>query len=512
MPGLLTLWDALRAGFNSFRSVIANPEQASTPGGSYRRAQYMVQWANYANNIFENETLWRDYIAEFRLYANIRSLYNPTTRAVDFYAGAVYPGRLSADGANLPEGVQNAIPLPADTPQEIRAALAQIWLWSNWLSKAKLMIRYAGVTGNCLVEIIDDVIAQKISYSVVWPGLVDEVELDEAGNLTYYAIEYETEEYADDGRPNRYTYRREVDKREIRTYKDDELYAYDNVPAVSRNTWGFVPAVWVKHKDLGGEWGAPAVPTSNGKIDEINSTLSHIFDYMHGAIENPWVMWTSGEIVPAFTVDNDAEPDENAQTLAEDLRFLKGPENGSIDTLVGTLSLAEALPYIAQLITEVKDDLPELSLYSELRDMQQVTGPGGVFLVGDVNTKYEEVSANHDTASVSLFRMALGMGGERLRRGDWRNPTALQEVFRPFDLDSYGSGAFTRLAILPRPLIPLTVASQLETQTKRAALANQIEKFVSEDEVYRTLGYDEAKIKQIKSEKDTASSAPPPPQ
>lgn len=513
MP-LASWFDALRAGYSTFRTVLQNPEDTtSKSAATLRRQRYALLWHYYTNEIFEDFEVWREYVSEFRLYRNIRSIYNPVTRIVDFYAGVIYPGRLSVDGTNLPDGIPNAIPFPESVDTPLREAIGQFWQWSNWLQNSKLMIRYAATTGNALVTIVDDLDRQKVAAKVVWPGLVSDLELDDYGNLEMYELRYMAlDEESENDQP--YEYCERVSKESIETFRDDQPFSYNGVPESRANPYSFVPAVWVKHNDLGTEFGAPALRASVGKIDELNSIGSHLHDHLHKMVENPWIMWTNGEILPAFSRDvtMPSSEEESPTEMAEDLMFLKGPAGGSIDTLVGSLQPAEAMLYMDKLIGEIEHDYPELALYNELRSMQQVTGPGGSWLVGDVDAKKEEAGANYDGASISLFRMALAIAGERLRRGDWKAPTKQQEKFKGYDLSTYEAGGFDGLAILPRPLIPVTAQSSVELQTKRAGYANAIREFVSADEYLRVLGYDEKRIKKIKAEIGAENSDPPPEQ
>src|SRR4051812_4325303 len=108
------------AAWSAFRNAWDNPE-AVGGGKDWNRAQYFrLLWAHYSNEVFEDTMLWGWYRGEMKLYRQTRSLYNPTRRLVDFYAGQVYPGVLSLDGAKLPEGVALAVPLAEDTSPELR--------------------------------------------------------------------------------------------------------------------------------------------------------------------------------------------------------------------------------------------------------------------------------------------------------------------------------------------------------------------------------------------------------
>src|SRR5579859_1045988 len=79
-------------------------------------SEFMLLWAYYEGSIFDkvarfmNSGAWQNslywpasggwqlYKSNYNLYRNIRLIYNPVRRLVDFYAGGVYPGVLSEDG------------------------------------------------------------------------------------------------------------------------------------------------------------------------------------------------------------------------------------------------------------------------------------------------------------------------------------------------------------------------------------------------------------------------------
>jgi hypothetical protein len=77
-----------------------------------RRDNYPVLWAYYSNELFDTalNPQWAGYRTTYNLYRQIRPIYNPTRRLVDFYAASVWPGVLSEDGLELPDGMPIAVP------------------------------------------------------------------------------------------------------------------------------------------------------------------------------------------------------------------------------------------------------------------------------------------------------------------------------------------------------------------------------------------------------------------
>jgi hypothetical protein len=370
-------------------------------------------------------------------------------------------------------------------------AIAQFWQWSNWQSGNKIMVRYGAITGNSLVEIVDDVERGKVSASVRWPGLISDLELDGVGNVKSYALEYNSDD--EDG--NSFTYRKEVDKESFRYFRDDKPFTPpDKLASEEENPYGFVPAVFCKHIDEGGDWGSPAIAGAIGKIDEINGLASHTHDHVDRSIESPGIIATDGKVGrigedrTSRTADEYSSVSDTKEKNARML-ILKAPADAKWIPMASALDPATVVPLIDKALMELEHDFPELSMYTELRKMSQVTGPGAARMMGDVYGRVLEVAANYDQQSIKLFGMAAAIGGMRLAegKGGWKQKTAQQVKFGPFDLTSYGKGDLDH-SILPRPLVPMTEADQIELTGKRLENATKAETIFSADKVLEVAG------------------------
>ena len=461
---------AFHASFSAFGPTFARVynDPSQVEGGSdlqSRRANYALLWAYYVNDVFEDIRAWASYRSQYKLYRDIRSLYNPTARLVDYYAGAIYPGVLSVDASRLPDGTPLAIPLADDTPEELKTAIAQFWRWSNWQSSKNVFVRYGAITGDVLVEVQDEVDRGKVTANVVWPSLVTWLDLDTSGNVKAYVLEY----FANDDDGRKYVYRKEVDSESFRTYKDGRPFDYTGAGSEYDNPYGFVPAVWAKHKDDGGNGGVPAIGKTIAKLDHLNALASHIDDQVHKIIGAPAVLWTDGGVQniigagkqqkrPGTTGDDFSELSNSDR---ESLLLFKGPAGGKVDSLAGNLPLDQVMAIVERHLQEIEADHPELGLYKELRGMSQLTGPAAQRVMGDVGSLVAESAANYDRASIALFQMATAIGGWRANAGDWGSLSRQQRVFLPFDLASYAAGDLD-FSILARPLIPSTRREELE--------------------------------------------------
>jgi len=455
------------AALQTWKRTYADPEGEAARGAyESRQTQYRYYWQWYVNSVYEDMRTWSYYKAQYRLYRYTRSIYNPARRLVDFYAGAVYPGVLSEDAKRLPDGVQLAIPISADAPPELRAASAQFWQWSNWQSGKSLMVRYGAALGDCLVEVADELDRGKVTANIVWPGLVTDMLLDNTGNVKRYVLEYDIE---DNGKL--YTYRKEVDGEAVRTFRDGEPFSYNGNPPEYANPYGFVPAVWVRHINLGGDHGAPAM-RNLGKWDELNSLAAHTHDQLHKVMSAPVLISATGSVGKLFDQDKRGQTqDKTGGGDSETINILKGPEGATVSTL--PLETKDALMYMQELIGEIEADHPELSMYNELRKMSQVTGPAATRLMGDVSALVVDAQATYDHQSIKLFQMAVAIAGWRANSGAWgRQLTDQQRKFLPFDLTSYQAGGLN-FDIDPRPLIaPTRGEGAVDRATVFATLVN----------------------------------------
>jgi hypothetical protein len=466
-----------------------------------RNAVYQQLFAYYSNTAFEDVAAWARYRLRHSLYRYTRPIFNPITRVVDFYAEHIYPGILTPENLSK-SGRPSAIPFSADTAPEIRAGAGQLWQWSNWQVNNPIMVQHGALTGNVLVEVIDDVESGKIRFQTIFPSNVADFRLDDYGNLKAYVLEYQVSDPNIDGGRS-FTYAKEVQPEFIAYYKNGQPHDYGR-GAVTPG-YGFVPAVWVKHLDIGMDYGVAAIRSSLGKIDELNSIMSHVADHIHKQINSPRILWTNSNVTPLFS-------NQTADTTDFDTRqdqvLLKGAQGGTTETLVGDLDPQTIVPHFEKLYAEIERDYPEITMYEKLRDQNIVTAPGASRLMGDVERKISRPAANYDLANTKLIQMGLAIGGFRANSGDWGILTPQQKKFAPFNLDSYNKGQL-ELTILERELTPQTSREQADELAVRANAISALGDNIPLEEKLRILGKREdeipAIVAAIEKERDAAA-------
>lgn len=481
---------ATNAGFMTFRRVYNDP-QSFVYRQNYENwsSRYGMLWSYYLNSAFDDMTMWSVYRSYHRLYKFTRSIYNPTRRLVDFYVGTIYPGVLTADAKRFEDGTVIAIPFAENTNSALIKAIASLWKWSNWQIGKNLMVRYGACLGECLIEVIDNIENAHIEFEVQHPARVFDLKLDFRGNVKSYSIEYDYEEEVQNmpGVSQTHRYKKTVDKEAIKYFRDDVPHAFGGEFTSYENPYGFVPAVWAKHTDVGTAHGEPAMRNMS-KFDELNSLASHMVDQAHRVLEAPILISGDNiqpfnpEVPPEGQYQSGARPDSGRSNIA----MIKATLGARIDAVQPPSG--ESMANVDHMLDEIEKDHPELTMYHEMRKMSQVTGPAVSRLFGDVDISVNEARGNYDTQMVKLHQMGIAIGGFRYNNGDWGDTSELpddRQVFAPFGLDSYAQGDLD-FEIAQRPLVPL---GQWETiQARRAEVALEREELMLEATKANPLG------------------------
>lgn len=469
----------------ALRRTLADPRGGETTGSFRSRATaYDLKWGYYLNTAYDAlaDPRLERYLEDYGLYRSTRPIYNPTWRLAKWWSGAIYGGPMSEDGQPLPNGVAPAIPFSADTPPPLVLAATRALLWGNWQLGKGLYVKFGSVLGDTFIEVVDDLDRGKVYPRLVWPGHIADLGLDSSGNVKHYEIAYR----ATDAAGRAYAYRKRVDGEAIREFRDDHETAA--VP----NPYGFVPGVWTKHEDDGGDHGAGVVDKALPKLDELNSVASHIADQIHKRIES----------IKTFATDAAAKDIQFAFAGAADRRdrlpFVRMPRDTTVGDLAGDLNLADALAWVDRTYRELEADYPELVFYQELRSMSQATGPAIQGLLGDVMPRFHDAMASYDLGTTKVCQMAVAIGGYRANSGAWggrRSLTRQQQAFLPFGLDSYAAGQLD-LAIVPRQLVTMG-----ERERYEAAEAKKRAYGLSDATIQREAGYSEQEIAAMRLEK-----------
>lgn len=407
------------------------------------------------------------------LYRNSRLIFSHAGRVNAFYEQMVYQGTLSTDGKRLPDGSLGAIPIDPQTSsptanEALRAACATLWDQWRWSKFMGLRPGHAAILGECLTELIDDPGRHMVWPQLVWPGYVTEIELDMAGNVQAYALEYDiTREEA--GRQVTFRYRKEVDKRSFRHFRKDAGIDFlpwdpDGRGAVVPNPYGFVPAVWDRH-NVGGkhQHSISAIQGAMPALYEFNSFFSHGIDYTRKTFNSPVVV-RGRTAMPQGAVIGPSR-DGDPRKRAEQQTWVDASEQGGVEIL--QFDMGQAREIAADIKAYVLEMNPEARFWDELRQMSTLTAPGAERALGDATGLVYRVRGAMDPETVKLHQMATSMCGFRYHDDSadgWRargGLTRRDDVFKPYTLDSYKAGDLD-MSILERPVVPRTQEERLD--------------------------------------------------
>lgn len=417
----------------------------NTPWDDYqaRISRYDLYETYYTNTAY---TSFAKHLTFFkrnrRLYRNIRGVYNPIFRLIQLYTAKLYGGFLDYD--KLEEG---AIPIEG-ADDTLRAAIRQLWQWSNWGSKKSLYGRTGAKLGDVFIKIVDEPLKERLRMEVVHPAKVKYVDFDGAGDIRKIIFEYPcTEEIVNDNgtitlKP--YTYREIITPEKFYTYKNGQPFAYhldyDGTPLTEwDNEYGFVPVVMCQHIDEGFKFGATNFSTLLHKIDELNDVVSLLDDQIHKTITPIWafVGATGKDVIKVAPKETGSSTTDRDQVPAMYL-----PDGASNPfAMVAQINIADTIAQINELLKEIERDLPELVLH-RIREGGAMTAPGVRAGFSDASDRIIEARGNYDAVLVKAQKMAIAIGGYR----GYRN-------FEPYSLESLGDGSLDHY-IGERPVIP----------------------------------------------------------
>lgn len=463
---------------------------------------YSLYEAYYRNKMYQRSGVYADM--RTGLPVTIRAIHNPAARVVDWYAGHVAPGSMSNDGLPV-NGQPNRITFDSQTPEQVRLAVQQAFLWGAAGFDIGLYVRTGAMLGDVFAEVVSDPDRQKVYPKLIHPRYVTDLAWNDTGDVTMYRLDIPQIDRSD----RSYTWGKIVTKESITTLKDGKPFSYDGEPQTVPNLWGFVPAIWVQHRNIGGQHGAPAFAHVIGKVDELNGIVSEIDDYILKFTRQSVMIGTNN--VSAFN-----QAIENARTRKR--MSINDPvtadqmtaRRGGIDVMAAeppltsvrmleNIGLGDAVPHRDRLADEIEKDLPEITLSDKLLAMSQVTAPGAIPLVQDVKHLLDEAAANYDAGLIKLGQMSISMAAHALASGIWdsRTLTSAQQRFAPFSVDAYDRGELA-FSISARSLIP----DSMDVLIARSA---GLERLTTHDGLVRA-GLDEAEATNMLAQSREAAA------
>lgn len=418
------LWRATMTGYAAFQASYLGTDQVNLVNfedHAARMVRYSLLWAMNENKAYDKINSWSQlYKYEYGLYDHIRGIYNPTFRLGEFWKSHLWGGMLDAAAGDGKE-IKSALPIITDN-KALRPAIAQVWKWSNWKSKKDVFSLWGTILGDGIIKVEDKPRLGKVYLSLVHPSRLADVVLDEWGNVKGYALEYErSDPRKENGKAVMYqelAYR-DGDNVIYETYLNNEPYAWDeNQDWTWSIPYGFVPMVFVKHNDVGLNFGWSEIHPSLSKFREVDDQASKLHDQIRKVISGGWLM--AGL--------NEPEDDEESEDRESENMIWTTNSEAKAQSLVNDIDVAAVSANIKQLLEELERDYPELR-----KDLNNATGDisGRALRINrsPVEDKVLQRRVNYDDALVRAQQMAVSIGGMRKYEG-----------FQSFNLDSYKRG------------------------------------------------------------------------
>jgi hypothetical protein len=433
-------------------------QQAFSPRSDF----YDLQDDYYDNEVYtSHEAALTSYKAERRLPRTIRPIHNPTKRIIDWWIDHRFNGIWTEDG--LPDnGKPNLITYGPATPEELRFAVQQGFDWGNADVTFEQWAHHDALYGNVLVEARWTTgPGGEVFPAILDPRYVVDVTLSQRLDVVELRINVPTRDA--DGKP--YIWGKLITPEKVSTFYNDKLMGFDGTPAEMENPFGFVPAHWGYFRYQGGVFGRTAIDGLHSKIDEVNAVVSQVNDFMMKLPNQP-VMISSDD--PAALKKMLTQMAASGETMnggdPNALAILAAGVNAKAHSILQNWGIGETDPHIQRLIENYEKDVPEVTLSEKLLDMQNVSRPGSMPLVQDVQGKFTRVTSNTYNGIVKIGQMMMTIGGELANRGLWgprEQLTDSQQKFLPFSLQSYHRGELNYSLVVP-DLVPPTLMERLQ--------------------------------------------------
>ena len=428
-------WGRLMAAYQAFRepSLIADPlHEEDFADFDSRRLRYTLYWSFYENTAYRDVHSWSElYKTKFGLYKYVRNIYNPAYRLAEFWKAHIWGGALD-DAAGDGERIPSALPIQTEN-DALRAAIAQLWQWSNWSTQKDIITLHGAAMGDVGIQIVDDIERGKVYLKVVHPATIKSVTRDPFGHIKAYTFEETRADprHSRDGRTVIYTETAERDGDSVvyRTYLDGQPYAWNGQREEWEEVYGFIPLVIIQHNNVGLDWGWAEMHPLRSKIHEVDDLSALLHDQIRKSSQAKWlatgIAEPKKEIKPTATASTVYRPEPDR----EEERMYYAKEGARITPFVAPLDIVGVAAEIKAIIEEMERDYPELQMDIWNAGSNE-SGRALRIARQRTETKAQARRANYDSELVRAQQMAIAIGGYR----------GYGEEFRGFGLDSYAAG------------------------------------------------------------------------
>lgn len=393
---------------------------------------YRVLRAYYQNNglydalaiMLNQQGVWREAL---------KGLRNPAFRAVEFYPAVLWPGPLDQclriDGATDP----------------VKAAIEQVWQWSNWAARKQVAARQLALYGDLFIKVATSADRQRVYLQLLEPEHVTDLETDERGYVTYARVDVPQADRDAAGVIRTSLHTEVWDKRtqQYRRWETTGKSASDRLADLGQpsetqdfGAFGitFVPIVHAPFRDVGEDRGVGCFTLALDKIDEANRAATRLHQLLFRNNRAVWALQAngldvSGRPLPPPRLTDSVGADASADTLTlEDEGIVRLPGTSSLTALVPDIKYADALQVLNAGLAELRQDLPELAYFTAI-EHSDLSGRALRLMLGPALQRAAEARGNAQAALIRADQMALTLGQQAGVPGFER-------------LGTYGEGAF----------------------------------------------------------------------
>ena len=442
----------LTAGATAFREAYMSADASDDSDfSSYaaRKMRYLIFWSFFENTAYRNIHTWSTkFKADYGLYKYTRAIYNPAHRLGDFWQTHLFGGMLDVKDGVAGDG--GALPIITQD-ESLRKAIARLWQDSNWQINKDIVALWGATLGDAVIKVIDDTEHKQVYLSVVHPATLSEVERDLRGNVKSYTISETRDDPRGGDRAVTYTETAERDGTNVvyRTFLNNDLFAWNNIAAEWFEPYGFIPMVTVQHDNVGLQWGWSELHAAMSKMREVDDQASKISDHIRKYVDPAWLVTGVQKAGTTPAVSHSASSTARPEPDREEMKMLYGPVGADIKPFVAPLDLPGALQHVANLLSSLEDDYPELRV-EKLRLTGGLTGRAMQLAQQPAEAKVLKRRAGYDDALRRAQQMAIAIGG-------WRG----YDGYSSFNLASYKAGKLDH-SIGSRAVFQTTKADRLE--------------------------------------------------
>lgn len=438
------LYDAAYTGWQSavysYRQEYFVAEE-DTQWDSYaaRMARYYYNRRRIDGKLYSNVNRYATFFKQQEgLYKYIRDLRNPCSRLANAEKSKVWGGFVNyetfKDGAIVINGAD-------DTLLE---GIRTIWQWTNIHPFKNLLVYEGSSMGDTAIKVIDDTKKGKVYLEVLDPRKAKDVKFDSRGNVKEITIVYNKDDLATG---------KEYEYGEIITQDSFSIYRNGQLEKEWENPYGWVPVEWVKHVDVGKNFGETSFHNSASKIDNLNDLTTLLHDNIRRTVNTKYA-------VSKVSIPRDSSGNPISLGVSTDNRdtspLIEVGEGGALTPIAYPVDIVGALQAIDAQMKEIEADMPILALQS-IRNMGgSMSGVSIENLYSDGVDTVETLQGTYYQALISATQMALSIAA--FRRYD---------NFRAFSLKSYEAGNLD-FVIRPKPIFQdsLSVKDNVELTIK----------------------------------------------